>query len=148
MECVYMDDCEGVAPSVIEKYYGMDEDDIEEKISDSNNSSDSDSGSDEGINDLTDNLEEIVATDIQSQVHHSPVPVPKHENPFTLDGQLDAFHACLKECLHQYSARGVWRRRGTKELQIPLPIEVWYPKAELWVQAMTVMTTILEMNDG
>jgi hypothetical protein len=36
-------------------------------------------------------------------------------------------------------------RRGTKELRIPLPVDDWLPRAELWVIALDLMNRILEL---
>ncbi|KAJ3966690.1 hypothetical protein EV361DRAFT_808597, partial [Lentinula raphanica] len=157
----YRDDCEGLDPAIIEKYYGVDLDEMEE---DGESSADSDSGSDLGD---FDDLEDRIAEDISSQLHHAPVPVPKHNNPFTTVDQQNLFHSCLLEYLDEniipdgYSVKPEeWGlegyptfkilksgRRGTKELRIPLPIDDWLPRAELWVQALSILTQIQKIDN-
>ena len=107
---------------------------------------------------------EHITTDIQSQLHHKPVPVPKHRNPFASETQYQVFNECLAQCLEEnivplgfnvrpeeWDDRGYPSfeiiksgRQGTKELRIPLPIDDWLPKAELWVRALVLMNNLLK----
>lgn len=105
-----------------------------------------------------------VTADVLSQLHHRPVPVPKHQNPF--DPELHGiFLECLEECIRDdiipfghrvrmeewddegYPSFEILKsgRRGTKELRIPLPVDDWLPRAELWVQARVAMDNILNV---
>lgn len=107
---------------------------------------------------------ERITGDVQSQLHHAAVPVPKHKNPFTSSKHATLFKECLMECLEEdivpagfavkseewgqdgYPTFEILKsgRRGTKELRVALPIEEWLPRAEIWVQALTVLNSILE----
>ncbi|KAJ3871876.1 hypothetical protein F5051DRAFT_340235, partial [Lentinula edodes] len=177
----YEDDCNGLDPTIIGRYYGVEdeEDNIE------HNSSDSDSGSDidntDGVeaedistytsssSDETQNLPDHILKDVQSQFHHAPVWVPKHKNPFSTKLQRKVFNDCLVEVLESDaglpSGLGIrqdeWEeegypifetlksgRRGTKELRIPLPLEDWLPRAEVWVKALTLMNNIMAVNNA
>ncbi|KAJ3887249.1 hypothetical protein GG344DRAFT_56024 [Lentinula edodes] len=177
----YHDDCEGLDPAIIDKYYGIDNEgsEIEDDLQDS---AESDSGSDSGA-DLEGIVQqwlfpqitlriysmsttERITEDIRSQFHHAPVRVPKHENPFASEIQLNTFNECLVSCLEENiipSGFGVlgeeWGdegypsfeilksgRRGTRELRIPLPVDEWLPRAELWVQALVLMDSLLEID--
>ncbi|KAJ3932345.1 MAG: hypothetical protein NXY57DRAFT_894410, partial [Lentinula lateritia] len=152
----YKDDCEGLDPSLIEKYYGVNDEDDE----------DSDNDSQKSISDSDPRLRMIdhVTADVLSQLHHRPVPVPKHQNPF--DPELHGiFLECLEECIRDdiipfghrvrmeewddegYPSFEILKsgRRGTKELRIPLPVDDWLPRAELWVQARVAMDNILNV---
>lgn len=48
----YRDDCEDLDPSVIERYYGVDDEDQADSDSNEHDSNDSDSGSDDGVENL------------------------------------------------------------------------------------------------
>ncbi|KAJ3969540.1 hypothetical protein EV361DRAFT_803666 [Lentinula raphanica] len=113
----------------------------------------------------TKNTEHVLA-DIRSQFHHAPVQVPKNQNPFSSEDQFIAFKECLADAIQDDlipAGFGVkedeWEnegypvfeilksgRRGTKELRIPLPIEHWLPKAEVWVQGLVLMHSILAVD--
>lgn len=74
------------------------------------------------------------------------------------------FNECLAQCLedgivplgfnvrpeewddHGYPSFEIIKsgRCGTKELRVPLPIDDWLTKAQLWVQALVLMSTLLK----
>lgn len=109
---------------------------------------------------------ERIRDDIQSQFHHAPVRVPKHQKPFSTSEEEDTFTECLLQCLNDgivphgfgvypdewdsdgYPSVEILKsgRRGTKELRIALPIDEWLPKAELWVTALTAMNVIIDVE--
>lgn len=90
--------------------------------------------------------------------------MPKHKNPFTVT-QQKLFSEILAQCLDEdiiplglgarpeewgdegYPSFEILKsgRRGIKELRIPLPVDTWLPKAELWVQALVLMKNVLAM---
>ncbi|KAK7447711.1 hypothetical protein VKT23_013967 [Stygiomarasmius scandens] len=184
------DDCEDIDPALIERFYGADlpdwdwddssesEDEPDKSISESSDSDfESDDNSGLGFSESTDDdetlsdLEGHIAERVQSQIHHAPIAVPKHANPFSDDQEkmhefLQVLSTMVEENLlpKGYSVREeewgedgyptfeVLRsgRRGLKELRIALPIDRWLQRARLWVQALVALqeTTPLSHTDS
>jgi hypothetical protein len=108
--------------------------------------------------------EEDINNQVRNQVHEKAVKVPHQENPFSSQEDLDAFHHALTAMEDgsivpdgygilpeewdedDYPNFEIIRtgRRGTKQLRISLPDEIWRPRAEQWVQGLYAMTRILE----
>jgi hypothetical protein len=178
MHGVYVDDCQGIHPDIINCYYGVhgphtvrrpgqtgagqleDEGDL-----------DGEDNSDDGTSEDGDEWEDIqdqLMTDISANIHHSPVPVPNHRMPFCSQPAADVFNGALDElCAQGLIPNGFgmtqeeWGdngypsyedihpgQRGRKALRINLPDFIWRPRAELWVQALHVMLRVFEMEQG
>ncbi|KAJ7171624.1 hypothetical protein C8R43DRAFT_874419, partial [Mycena crocata] len=109
---VYVDDCEGVHPDVINRYYGvhgpelqrgpgqtgagqLNDEEISSPPSDrlSEDSDDLDNNND----DLERQIEEVHAHNF----HHEAVPVPKHANPFDDEDSMNLFYDALEASIQQ-----------------------------------------------
>lgn len=159
---VYKDECEGIHPDVIDKYYGVHgkshrhvdatgagHPDDEEDNSDSESS---DSRSTRG-------LAEKIAHDQMSHIRHEGIAVPVHGNPFDDDSHEQRFWRVLSEVMEKgITPEGVgllpneWEdatyptfevlrvgHKGTKEIEVSLADPIWLERAKLWGQALTVL---------
>jgi hypothetical protein len=169
---VYIDDCEGVHPDVIDRYYGvhgpgtrrapgqtgagqLDDEDIPIPQSDSEGG-ESDS-----------HLEEQIEDAQAHNFHHEAVPVPKHAPPFDDDETMQLFYDTLLAAHDHgiippgYGLRPEeWDeggyptfeilksgRRGGRELRVALPDSIWRPRAELWGRALAILNEITYANE-
>jgi hypothetical protein len=155
--CVYVDDCEGVHPDVIQQYYGIRGHEYQ--------CAPGQTGAGHPPDEDWMDLGEQVAADQSTNVHHEAVEVPGNEDPFSSDQQRDAFRTALAAVqeqallphgygLHQdewetesYPAYEIMKSgwRGTKELRVALPNFQWQPRAELWGQALDILNHIKYM---
>jgi hypothetical protein len=118
MHGIYVDDCQGLHPDIIERYYGVEGTRIKQQVGQSGaglledegdlDDSDSEVGYVEGEDDIyteaevmdEDDWEDIqgqLAEDIEHNFHHSPVDVPKHSAPFRTQVAVDVFNGSLEE---------------------------------------------------
>jgi hypothetical protein len=159
---IYIDDCTGVHPDVINQYYGV------HQSRRSGNAGGSqtleEDGDDQVILDEGDwlDLEDRVAADQEANFHHEAVEAPKHANPFPDEEFQRAFDEALAVILDQDAETEIplgygllpeeWEdeeypsveiirtgRRGGKELRVALPDFEWRPRAVLWGQALDIM---------
>jgi hypothetical protein len=157
---VYVDDCEGVHPDVVNQYYGVRGREARRAAGQTGAGHPSDE-EDESEEDWAD-LGERIAEDQSANLHHEPVEVPEHADPFLSDEHRQAFHAALAVvreqgslpvgyCLYDeeldtdgYPAYEIIKsgRHGTKELRVALPYFQWRPRAELWCQALDILNRI------
>lgn len=166
-EGVYIDDCEGVHPDVINQYYGVHgairkphrgQTGAGQLADEAVPEVDSDQELDE---DDWEDLEEQIEQAHESNFHHDAVPVPKHANPFSGEAE-QVFEDALERVraariipegyglLEDEWEDGVYPsfqilksgRRGGKELRIALPDFVWRPRAILWGQALDVLNQV------
>ncbi|KAJ7722827.1 hypothetical protein B0H16DRAFT_493308, partial [Mycena metata] len=170
---MYVDDCEGVHPNVIQRYYGthgpvlrraagqtgagqLDDEEISLPPDDLSIDSEQD-------DDLVEQIEEAHAENF----HHDAVPVPKHADPFSDDESMELFYASLEEAIHQrlvppgyglrpeewgdegYPSVEVLKsgRRGGKKLRVALPDAIWRPRAEMWGRALAVLEQITYLKE-
>jgi hypothetical protein len=109
-------------------------------------------------------LRDVIATDIQSNLHDQPVLVPDHSNPFSsLEGE-----AIFRQALADVQSAGLkpdntlfpasdWSIdtyethedisvgfRKVKTLLVHLPPEIWMPRALAWAQGLSVLHYLLE----
>lgn len=109
-----------------------------------------------------------VAADNEHHFHHAPVKVPRHANPFTTSEQLEVFQNALAEMIDSGNIPDGYLvnnddwideayptaeniptgHKRSKELTIPLPEEVWRPRAALWAQGLHVLTHMLEILEN
>jgi len=163
---IYQDDCDHLSPEEIEENYGLfgaqrrrmpgqtgaghpdDEDDFDMSMVEE--------GTDEWID-----IDGDIFLETDPNIRHEPVSVPDHRCPFSLDG-LDAFSKGLRLYIERdYTPPGLgmcseeWEngqypsiqvipsgRRGSKELPIQLPHELWLPRSQLWVRGLHVLNFI------
>lgn len=110
----------------------------------------------------TDEADEAIA-EADKNVYSEPVSAPENTSPFTSDDQRRLFATMLDEYQrrgHIPSGYGMLRdeweggvyptiqiipsgRRGSKQLRIGLPDNIWSPRSKLWVQALDIMAGIL-----
>ncbi|KAJ7144675.1 hypothetical protein C8R46DRAFT_1159249 [Mycena filopes] len=171
---VYLDDCVGVHPDVIAELYGthgavmrrapgetgagqLDDEDVPTTFDDRIDLDE------EGWEDM---IEGIDAAN-SHHFHHAPVPVPKHNNPFSED-TLPIFDAALAEA-HRllvvpagygllpdewengaYPAFEILKsgRKGSKELRVALPDVLWRARAELWGRALATLDELTYMLES
>ncbi|KAJ7701590.1 hypothetical protein B0H17DRAFT_901081, partial [Mycena rosella] len=162
---VYLDDCAGIHPDVIKELYGVHGAVVQRapgetgagQLDDEEVPSLAEDGLDLVVEDWEDMIDKIGATN-EHHFHHEPVPVPKHDNPFS-DETLQLFDAALAEANHlrvippgyglrqdewengTYPAFEIIKsgRKGSKELRVALPDFVWRPLAQMWGRALAVL---------
>ncbi|KZP04047.1 hypothetical protein FIBSPDRAFT_752144 [Athelia psychrophila] len=152
---VYKDECGGVHPDVISKYYG-----VHGKII---HRAPGDTGAGNPADETDKDVADHVAADQQVHIRHEAIEVPIYGNPFMDEATEDGFWRLLAQMvegdvvpedvgLHphewddgQYPLFEVLRvgSRGTKEVQISLEEVVWQQRAKLWGQAMTALEVVL-----
>jgi hypothetical protein len=153
---VYKDECEGVHPDVINKYYGVHGKTVHHNATGAGHPIDEDDNSQPP-------LAEQIASDQQSHVHHAGVAVPLHGNPFgNSTADEDKFWRILSNVVEEkITPEGVglhceeWDdgvypsyeilqvgNRGTKEIHISLADVIWEQRAKLWGQAQTTLSVM------
>ncbi|KAJ7457474.1 hypothetical protein FB451DRAFT_1142707 [Mycena latifolia] len=173
---IYLDDCEGVHPNVIQRYYGVDGPGVhrapgqtgagqldDEEISLPSSDLGQNSDSDEEDDDLEAQIEEAHAQNF----HHEAVPVPKHVNPFDDEESMQLFYDSLEAAIHAeivppgygllpeewdeegYPTFEILKsgRRGGRQLRIALPDFIWRPRAEMWGRALAILDHITYGNE-
>ncbi|KAJ7849862.1 hypothetical protein B0H14DRAFT_2356005, partial [Mycena olivaceomarginata] len=170
---VYVDDCEGIDPTVIRRYYGihgpecsraqgqtgagqLNDEDIPAPSSNSSNKSESE-----------DDLEAQIEEAHTENFHHEAVSIPKHANPFDDDDMMRLFYNALKIAIREdivppgygllpeewdeegYPAFKILKsgHRGSKQLRIALPDDIWCPRAEMWRHALAILEQISYVNE-
>ncbi|KAJ6592483.1 hypothetical protein B0H19DRAFT_1279011, partial [Mycena capillaripes] len=173
-EGVYLDDCEGVHPDVIQRYYGthgpehrqlpgqtgagqLDDEEISLLSGDLDDNLEDD-----------DDLEEKIEEAHAENFHHEAVPVPKHSNPFDDDESMQLFYDALDKAIHdniippgygllpeewddgEYPSFEILKsgRRGGRQLRIDLPDAIWRPRAEMWGRALAILDHITYVNEA
>ncbi|KAK6977122.1 hypothetical protein R3P38DRAFT_3335017 [Favolaschia claudopus] len=146
------DDCDGVHPSIIERYYGT-----------------------QGRERQRADVESISTTSLEGQIHdahasnfhHEAVGVPKHANAFDDEKSMQLFYDTLEAAIqrkivpHGYGMQPEeWGddgypsfeilksgRHGLKRLRIALPDFIWRPRAEMWGRALAILDQITYKNE-
>ncbi|KAJ7498413.1 hypothetical protein B0H11DRAFT_1714965, partial [Mycena galericulata] len=167
-EGVYLDDCEGVHPNVIERYYGTHGPEIHREAGQTgagqlDDEEISPPPSDSEENNLAEQVEEAHAENF----HHEAVPVPKHANPFDDEESMQLFYDSLEAAIRDElvpSGYGLlleeWGdegyptfeilksgRRGGRQFRIALPDSIWRPRAEMWGRALAILEWITYANE-
>ncbi|KAJ7851392.1 hypothetical protein B0H14DRAFT_3451359 [Mycena olivaceomarginata] len=145
---VYVDDCEGTDPTVIRRYYGI------------HGPERSRAQGQTGTGQLNDE-------DIPAPSSDSTVSVPKHANPFDDDDTMGLFCDVLETAIREdivppgygllpeewdeegYPAFEILKsgRRGSKQLRIVLPDDIWRPRAETWGRALAILEQMSYANE-
>ncbi|KAJ6593136.1 hypothetical protein B0H19DRAFT_1204903 [Mycena capillaripes] len=170
---MYLDDCEGVHPDIIQRYYGthgvercrapdktgagqLDDEDISAPPSGS--ASESDVGY----------LEEQIEDAHAENFHHEAVPIPKHANPFDDNESMQLFYDTLEAAIQDslvpegygllpdewdedgYPTFEILKsgRRGSKQLWVALPDSIWRPRAQMWGRALYILDRITYLNEN
>ncbi|KAJ6470483.1 hypothetical protein C8R45DRAFT_1055091 [Mycena sanguinolenta] len=171
-EGVYADDCEGVHPDIIQRYYGI-RGPVRRPISGQTGAGQLD---DEDIslppNDPgTESSSEVDLEELVEEAHvenfHDAVGVPKHANPFSDDETMQLFYDSLEASIHadivppgyrllpeeweggEYPTFEILKsgRRGGRELRVALPDAIWRPRAVMWGRALAVLEQIGYVNE-
>ncbi|KAF7987119.1 hypothetical protein HWV62_321 [Athelia sp. TMB] len=152
---VYKDECGGVHPDIINKYYGIHGKTIKRAPGDT--------GAGNAADEADDDVAEQVAADQQVHIRHAEIEVAVHGNPFSSDVIEANFWDLLAQMVEgevlpedvgliehewhngEYPLYEVLRvgNRGTKEIQISLEEVVWWQRAKLWGQALIALEVVL-----
>ena len=162
----YQDDCEGLHPLTIDRYYGVYGPERTVRIGQTgaghspDEDLDDDSGDGEDSPDEHHGILRMVGADVQDQVHHEAVVVPDWKSPFTciddetefwsvLDnailedivptgyGPLPDEHEADDDRAMEYITVG-WHRN--KVFSVSLADPIWAKHAQTWCQALAVLT--------
>jgi hypothetical protein len=172
---VYVDDCEGIHPDVIDQYYGVHGTATERAPGETGAGHLPDEdvptvehGTMEMDEDDWQDLEDGITAAQASNFHHEPVAVPKHANPFADEHDMQLFQSALVKA-HElnvvpsgygllpiewdddsYPTYEIIRtgRRGVKELRVALPDFIWRPRAESWGRALDILYHIIHLSDN
>ncbi|KAJ7183656.1 hypothetical protein C8R46DRAFT_1159146 [Mycena filopes] len=148
----YRDDCEGLHPDTIAQYYGV--------YGKRRAAGEAGAGNppDEEVPAA---LEDQIALDQNPQIRHDAIEVPDHRNPFSDDtGSESLFFELLAEVVEEEvipTGYGVlpeeWGedgypdveiltagKRGKTKIRVSLANPIWRQRAELWVQALNVLS--------
>ncbi|KAJ7463083.1 hypothetical protein B0H11DRAFT_1734813, partial [Mycena galericulata] len=151
---VYRDECEGLHPDTIEKYYG-DSGAEQDRVGQSGAGNPPDENDSEQP-DLVDRI----GIEQRPQVRHDAIDVPDHRNPFSDDSAAERkFFSVLKEVVAQDitpTGYGLLREewdedgypdveilRAGKQMKTKIPVSlahpIWAQRAKLWVQGLNVL---------
>ncbi|KAJ7245205.1 hypothetical protein C8J57DRAFT_1438317 [Mycena rebaudengoi] len=128
------EDQPGVHPSVLEEFYGVEEDHDDEW---------------EGVDDL-------IADEQANDIRHEAVEVPSNGSPFSPELQAVFFDA-LQEVqaqeiipedfgllLDSYpTTETIHLGRGGKKITVVLPLDIWLPRALAWAQGLELMNGLI-----
>ncbi|KAJ7042188.1 hypothetical protein C8F04DRAFT_946252, partial [Mycena alexandri] len=151
----YRDDCEGVHPDTIAQYYGVH----------GKRRAAGPAGAghppDEEADQVPAALDDQIALDQNPQIRHDAIDVPDHRNPFSEDTVSEnTFFELLAAVMAEEiipAGYGVlpaeWGednypdvetlragKRGTTKIRVSLANPIWRQRAELWVQALKVLS--------
>ncbi|KAJ7232737.1 hypothetical protein C8J57DRAFT_1044785 [Mycena rebaudengoi] len=130
------EDQPGVHPSVLEEFYGVDQD------------------IDDGWDDV--DMDDLIADEQLDDVRHEPVEVPPNGSPFNAEIQA-VFHDALQavraeevipeefaDTLDDYpDEETIHLGRGGKKISVVLPSDIWLPRALLWAQGLELMARLM-----
>lgn len=149
-EGVYIDDLEDVPPEELAEYYGVDRDaDEPEQRYEHHN------GDEDGDGDFNEDNGEDSGPNVPQSLY--PFPDAESENLFHTaldhvrqDGIIPAGYNLLPHELQEgtYPTAEIIHagRRGRREITVGLTHELWYPRAVQWVQAVDVLTRVLDLQ--
>lgn len=158
------DEVEGVSPDVLERYYGTTGHNPRRRADQTGAGHPPDEEDDDDEGDEEGSLPQRIAADHEQNFLDTAVKAPRHSNPFRDETVMAAFTTALAQVQNlghiprgfgmlpdeweneEYPTFEVLRsgRRGTKELRIALPDRIWRPRAVRWVQALDVMSQLIE----
>ncbi|KAJ7465668.1 hypothetical protein FB451DRAFT_1041457 [Mycena latifolia] len=128
------EDQPGVHPTILEEYYGVEE----------------------NLDEEWEDVDDLIAADQTSDVRHEAIEAPSHDSPFSPEIEavfLEALEAVKTQNiipegfnldLDNYPLReSIHLGRGGKMISVILPLDIWWPRALLWAQALDLMTRML-----
>ena len=145
---VYQDDCHGMHPDTIEKYYGVHGPQRPNKRG---------AGNPPDENDVAENIH----ADQGPQIRHEAIEVPDHKNPFRDDTDAEGeFFAVLADVVREeivpvgygvlpeewdedgYPDIEILRAGRQMKTQIPVSLAhpIWLQRATLWVQGLNILS--------
>ncbi|KAJ7234973.1 hypothetical protein C8J57DRAFT_1439477 [Mycena rebaudengoi] len=148
---VYRDECEGLHPDTINKYYGV----FGERRTQTG------AGNPQDEADGNPGLADRIAADQDPQIRHDAIEVPDHRNPFGDDEEMEnRFFAVLREVMeHNITPAGYgllpeeWDeegypdveiltagKQGKTKIRVSLANPIWARRAKLWVQGLKVLS--------
>ncbi|KAL1675506.1 hypothetical protein EV122DRAFT_218387, partial [Schizophyllum commune] len=109
---------------------------------------------------LLDEIADQIAESQRSNIRHPPVRVPRHSPPFDEEIVATAFGPALETLTAEetlpagmYIRSDEWDGEGypdhgeisvgrgrSRTLRVPLPHDVWFPRAALWCRAVNLMS--------
>lgn len=157
-----------VHPEVLERYYGVDRHGAAPDQA-LNEQADAAAGLELDLDHLPPHhadVEDDIAADVGRNVRHEPIQVANHASPFATDQETVHFLTLLDTLdaedylpLEYGLAPQEWEggrypeaeniRMGTRGdgMTIPLPLELWYPRAVKWGRALDVLSRILDHDE-
>jgi hypothetical protein len=151
---IYIDDCTGLHPDIINEYYGT----TSARIHRQRGQTGAGHPPEEQVNDIA----EQIAEDQDGNVRHDAIPVPRHESPFDSDQTEAVFFDMLNRAhteglvpigygVTANEMEGGWEqfemiqtgRRRRNGFSVDIPEDLWLPRARLWVQGLHLMNQIL-----
>ncbi|KAF8509535.1 hypothetical protein JB92DRAFT_2729807 [Gautieria morchelliformis] len=185
-----VDDLTGVHRETLERYYGVDtesgahahglsgaghpsDEDSTDALSDASATRDlrtmpDESDAESDAEEFT-TLQRQIGADLQANIKHQAVKVPRHQNPF--DRLPPAAEAAFWRVLQELEDTGFQPKnmgvlpeewddgtyptpevltagRRAKEISVCLPVDVWLPRAVVWARSLHVLNHILfELDD-
>lgn len=133
------EDQPGVHPTVLEEFYGA-EDDRDGEWED---------------------IDDLIADEQASDVRHAAIEVPEHYSPFSPETEAIFLNTLEELRTEEYLPDGygltpeeldgatypvresIHLGRGGKKISVVLPLEMWWPRAVRWAQGLELMTRIL-----
>ncbi|KAI1788742.1 hypothetical protein LXA43DRAFT_974611 [Ganoderma leucocontextum] len=153
------DDFEGVHPSILEEYYGVDRTE-RHPLRGRTGAGHSDTESEHGSEDeARSHIDSKIAASQDHHIRHDAIPTPTSECPFTTPELLATFKAAFQEvnasgiipmCYGlleaEWSLDG-YGQRG-RRVAVELPFSVWWPRAVAWSQGLDLMNRLLYVQDN
>lgn len=148
------DECEGINADTLHQFYG-----VSDPRPPPRRPGQSGAGhpAEEGASDedCDNRLDDAIASSQQHHVRHPAVSVPQQDCPLRTQFDRDLFYTSLDIIkrenripqdfgLHEeYEAMEYLRHgRRRKEMAVPLPHGIWYPRTLLWCQALDLLVRI------
>jgi hypothetical protein len=109
----------------------------------------------------TGELRQTIREELEANVHHDNDVLASYPHPFETDDQLVAFEKAFSTAqelgiipngygmLPHELEDGIYPaseviKVARKDVDIPLPLDIWFPRAAKWVQALHLMVSILQ----
>ncbi|KAH6907894.1 hypothetical protein BKA70DRAFT_1104278, partial [Coprinopsis sp. MPI-PUGE-AT-0042] len=106
-------------------------------------------------------LRQTIRNELEANIHHNNNVLSDFPHPFETDEQLAAFEQAFSTAeelgiipngygmLPHELEDGMYPpseviKVARKDVDIPLPLEIWFPRAAKWVQGLHLMVSILQ----
>lgn len=170
---IYVDECSGIHPDVINEFYGTDGQVYERaegetgagQLSDEEIPQLIETGIEMQESDFNE-LEEYIEEAHKAKFDVENVSCPRHQSPFKTDDLEIVFSTAFEQVRNlnlipsgygllpeewedmAYPSYEVIKMRHGKELWIALPDFIWRARAELWGQALDIIDRLVFLQDG